>query len=219
MKRQISITHVVAVALVIVAAVAYMLLIRPKAAESAHLSEEIAELETKVAAAREAARPEQPGAAIKVADLFRLAKAMPDEDDMPGIILELNSVASAAGVDFRSISPQTVVPKEGYRALPIALTFEGNYYDLTDFLFRLRNLVIVRDGRLQASGRLFTLDALDMHEGREGFPQIEAVLTVSAYAYGGSTTAVGAPPTTTASTGTTTTTSDSQEASATGATP
>jgi Tfp pilus assembly protein PilO len=217
MKRQVSFTPVVGIALVIVAVSAYMLLIRPKAAESARLSDEIAQLEQEVAAAETAARPKQPGSTIKVADLFRLAKAMPDEDDMPGIILELNSVASAAGVDFRSISPQTSVAKEGYTALPISLTFEGNYFDLTDFLFRLRNLVIVRDGKLQASGRLFTLDSLDMHQGRNGFPQIEAVLVISAYVYGGSagtTTPVAA----TTGASTTTTTADSG-ASATGGAP
>ena len=63
------------------------------------------------------------------------------------------------------------------------LTFEGSYYDLTDFLFRLRNLVIVRDGELESAGRLFTLDALDLHEGSLGFPQVQAAITVSAYSY------------------------------------
>ena len=53
----------------------------------------------------------------------------------------------------------------------MTLTFEGNYYDLTDFLFRLRNLVSVRDGVLEANGRLYTLDALDLAEGGDGFPR------------------------------------------------
>jgi hypothetical protein len=92
--------------------------------------------------------------------------------------------------------------------LPIALKFEGNYYDLTDFLFRLRNLVAVRDGRLAARGRLFTLDQLDFHEGPGGFPQIEAALTVAAYVY-------GAPPATPSAPGTTT----SASAQASGGTP
>ena len=77
---------------------------------------------------------------------------MPDTDDMPGIILDLNSVADATGIKFLSIQPSAPTPKTGYSAIQIALTFEGNYFDLTDFLFRLRNLVAVRDGHLASAG-------------------------------------------------------------------
>jgi hypothetical protein len=97
------------------------------------------------------------------------------------------------------------VLQEGYRVIPISLTFEGNYYDLTDFLFRMRNLVSVDEGKLSASGRFFTLDTLDMHEA--DLPQIEAALVVSAYVYdpnAHSTTPVPVPVPTTTTTGTTT---------------
>ena len=107
---------------------------------------------------------------------------MPDTTDMSSVILELNAVATASGVEFISIAPQAPVAGEGgFLAVPIKLTFEGSYYDLTDFLFRLRNLVIVRDGELESSGRLFTLDALELHEGSLGFPQVQAAITLSAY--------------------------------------
>ena len=42
----------------------------------------------------------------------------------------------------------------------------------------------VRDEALDVSGRLFTLDTLDMHESSVGFPTIEATLTLSAYVFG-----------------------------------
>jgi hypothetical protein len=89
----------------------------------------------------------------------------------------------------------------------VTLTFEGNYYDLTDFLYRLRNLVAVRDGVLGASGRLYTLDALDMQEAEGGFPKIRATLTVSAYSFGSQPVSPGAgtAPTETTETGTGTT--------------
>jgi len=124
---------------------------------------------------------------------------MPDTDDMPGIILDLNSVAEATGIKFVSIQPSAPTPKIGYSAIEISLTFEGNYFDLTDFLFRLRNLVTVRDGRLSSAGRLFTLDTLNMQEGKDGFPEINAGLTVSAYVYGTADASAApiAPPTST----------------------
>jgi Tfp pilus assembly protein PilO len=202
-KKQVPIWPIVGLAIVILAAVAYMMLIRPKSSEASRLDEQITELETKVSNARLASRPENQGTAIKVADVFELSKAMPDASDMPGIILDLNSVATATGVSFVSISPKPPAPKTGYAAIGIDLAFEGNYFDLTDFLFRLRNLVTVRDGKLSSSGRLFTLDTLAMKEGNDHFPFIHADLTVSAYSFGtpdaaATSSLVPPPPTTTA---------------------
>ncbi|HEV3407707.1 MAG TPA: type 4a pilus biogenesis protein PilO, partial [Gaiellaceae bacterium] len=153
MKRDVPFTFVLAAALVIVLAVSYMVLIRPKRAESGRLDAEIAALEAQIAAGEKRAAPSQPEVQINVADLFRLAKAMPDEENLPGIILEVNSIASSAGIEFLAIQPQPAVATGSRRALPITLTFEGNYYDLTDFLYRLRTLVTVKDGELHASGR------------------------------------------------------------------
>jgi len=182
-KRQIPAPVFVALALLIVAAIAFFLLVKPKMGESSSLDESIAEYQGKIDVALAAQRASG-GETIKVADLFRLTKAMPDTTDMSSVILELNAVATASGVDFISIAPQAPVGREGgFQALPIKLTFEGSYYDLTDFLFRLRNLVIVRDGELESAGRLFTLDALDLHEGSLGFPQVQAAITISAYTY------------------------------------
>lgn len=198
MKKQIPIWPVIGIVILIVAAVAYMVVIRPKSAEAGRLDEQIAEMQMKVTAAQIAARPQHQVSTIKVADVFEVSKAMPDTDDMPGIILDLNSVAEATGIRFVSIQPSAPTPKTGYSAIEISLSFEGNYFDLTDFLFRLRNLVTVRDGRLASSGRLFTLDTLSMKEGKAGFPSISAGLTVSAYVYGApdSTAAPVPPPTT-----------------------
>jgi Tfp pilus assembly protein PilO len=207
-KKQIPLAVIIAPALLIVAAVGYFLLVKPKQDEAAKKADEIAALETQVEVALAAqGQPKQEDpSAIKVADLFKVTKAMPDDDDMPGIILELNSVASAAGVEFVSIAPQGGALRSNYTALPINLTFEGNYFDLTDFLFRLRNLVAVRDGELAAAGRLFALDALSMAEGPAGFPEITAALTVTAYVY--STMPPPAPAAPPAAEGTTTGTPD-----------
>lgn len=215
MKKQMPLWPVVAGAVLILAVVSYFVLIRPKQAEAGRLGDQIAQLDTDVQAAKLAAKPKEASTKLQVADLFELAKAMPDRDDMPGIILELNSVAEAAGVTFKAIAPQNPVAQEGYRSIPISLTFVGNYYDLTDFLFRLRNLVAVEDGRLASSGRFFTLDTLDLHEA--GLPEIEALLVISAYTYdpNSHSTApvpVAPPPTTTGTTTGTTTSVDTSAA-------
>lgn len=193
MKKDIPVAVLVAPVLLILVVVGYFLLIKPKQDAAGRFGSEIASLQTQIDVAMAAQRQPQGGdeSAIKVADVFRVTKAMPDSDDMPGIILELNSVAGASGIEFVSITPQSAAVRTGYTALPINLTFEGNYYDLTDFLFRIRNLVTVRDGKLEANGRLFTLDSLSMEEGPGGFPEIAANLTLTAYYY--STTPPAAP--------------------------
>lgn len=204
MKKQVPIVAVIAPALLMVAAVGYFLLVKPKQDASGRLDEQIAELQLQVdaalAARHEPGRAAKAEVTIRAADVFRLTKAMPNGDDMPGIMLELNGVASATGVEFLSITPAAPVPQTGYTSVPINLTFEGSFYDLTDFLFRLRNLVVVRDGELLAQGRLFTLTSLDLHEAEGGFPEIQAALTVTAYVYS------PAPPADAAAVGTTTTT-------------
>lgn len=225
MKRQIPLPLVIAPVLLLVAVVGYFLLVKPKQDESSQLDGEIAQLETQLevaAAAPGTGAADDGGDAvtIKVADVLRLTKAMPDEDDMDGILLELSGVATSAGVEFVSIAPQAPAVRTGYSALPINVTFHGNYFDLTDFLFRLRNLVRVRDGKLDADGRLYTLDSLDLHEAESGFPQIEAALTLTAYLY--TTTppaAVGQPPTTTTTSTTTTATTTTTSGEALGGTP
>jgi type IV pilus assembly protein PilO len=219
MKKQIPVAVMIAPALLILAAVGYFLLIKPKQAEASKVQEEIVNLETQIEVARAAQRQpaQEDPSAIKIADLFRITKAMPDEDDMPGIILELNDVAASAGVSFLAIAPQGGSVRSGYSALPINLTFEGNYYDLTDFLFRLRNLVRVRDGELGADGRLFTLESLTMEEGTGGFPSITASLTVTAFVY--STTPPAAPAAPAAPGSTDTTQTGATDTTATTTTP
>jgi Tfp pilus assembly protein PilO len=202
-KKKVPLWLVGAIAIAIAAAAGYWFGIRPKGEEVSKIDGQIAALEIQLTAAeRLAAAAEEAGdeqSAIRVADLVRLAKAMPDETDMAGIILELNAAATAAGVQFSEIRPGIPVPGEGYTAIPISLGFEGNYYDLTELVFSLRNLVTVRDGVLDADGRLLTVDGLSLVESEGGFPEIKAVLEVSAYQYGldsiGSVLDPGATPT------------------------
>jgi hypothetical protein len=139
---------------------------------------------------------------------------MPDQTDMPGILLQLNQVAEDSGISFEQITPATTAtPISGYLAIPITVEFQGNFYDLSDFLYRLRNLVDVRRGALDATGRLFAIDSIEFAEAPPppGFPEIRAHLVIDAFVFGtgtaptvpgpaapatGTTGAAGATPTT-----------------------
>jgi hypothetical protein len=113
---------------------------------------------------------------------------MPDNPDEAGVLLDLNHIAKGTGIAFNSISVDPSTALSGYQVIPLQLEFVGNFYALSDFLFRLRNLVDVRRGALDARGRLFAVDELALDEGVYKFPQIRAQIKINAFVYG-----VGAP--------------------------
>jgi Tfp pilus assembly protein PilO len=204
----------IVVGLVLYAAGGWFLLVSKQGAKAAELKTELAATETKIIEARAASRRVVKVEPVKVADLFRLSKAMPDTTDMPGVLLELNRIARDSGITFESITPQAAGAGAGYTAVPIDVVFEGNFYDLADFLYRTRTLVGVRDGALDARGRLFNVQSVEFSEATEQFPQIRAALRVEAYVFGTEAAAAAgaaAPPTTappTAEGDATTTTTD-----------
>ena len=195
----------------VLAAAGWFLLVSPQRARAADLGEEIVSVEAQISTARVAQHQADDIEPIRAADLFRLSKAMPSDIDISGVLLELSGIAKETGITFKSIVPGGTAGAASFRVQPIELTFEGDFYSLSDFLYRLRSLVTVNGGRLNAKGRLFTIDKLAFSEGDEGFPQVAAALTVSAYLYGtgpvsGAPTAPATTDTTSTSTTTTTTT-------------
>lgn len=173
--------------LLLFALVGFLAVVRPQQSKASSLAKEIESVRFQIKQNKLLARPKTTLVAVRVADVFRLSKAMPDEVDMPGILLELNRVAGQSGITFESIIPQGQVATSSYRMVPVQVVFSGNYYELSDLLFRLRNLVEVHDGELAAAGRLFTVDSLHFVEG-EQFPKLEATMTVNAFVYGGGVT-------------------------------
>lgn len=180
---------IVVVVLLFVAVAGYFVLIRPQRSKAAELTTQIASTEQQIQEARVADLRFKHTPKVRVADLFRLTKAMPDQADEPGIILQINEIARATGITFDSISPQAATVVSGYQAIPITLVFQGSFYDLSDFLFRLRKLVDVNRGELDSTGRLFAVDTVNFDEGDRSFPQIKATLTVDAFVFGASTLA------------------------------
>ena len=160
-------------------------LIAPKRSEVSRLNAEIDATHAQIAAAQAGTGPHVQ--AIRVADLFKLSRAMPDRADIPNVLLELSEISAETGVSFQSITPHDPISLGSYQQIRIDLVFEGHFYDLSDFLYRLRNLVGVHQGVLDATGRLFSVDSVSFDEGTLQFPQVKATLTVSAYVFGDGT--------------------------------
>lgn len=198
----------IVVGLLVYGAAGYFLLISPQRSKAAELKKETQATVQQVEQYRALAAQARNTPPIRVAELFRLTKAMPDDVDMAGLVLELSRVARESGIEFDAISPKGPAAATGYSSIEIALEFDGNYYELSDFLFRLRNLVRVRSGRLDAQGRLFLVNSISFNESAKSFPRIKATLVVHAFSYGDVTStqpAVAPPPATTTPAETTTT--------------
>ena len=192
-------------AVLLVGLVGWFLLVRPQGAKVTSLKSEAADIQAKIGAYNQQVAAARAAPKIEVADVYRLAKAMPDRTNMPDLMLELSQLARDAGIRFDSIAPQSITPIGSYTVLPISVTFQGNFYNLADFLYRLRSLVSVHNGRLDATGRLFAVDTMTFGESTLKFPQIQATLTIDAFVYGSGAPVQATIPTTPAATTTSTT--------------
>jgi Tfp pilus assembly protein PilO len=188
----------VVVGLVAAAALGYLFVIGPQRSKADDLGRQLEATQLRIDAARTRAGTAAPAApvlpAVDAAELFRLTKAMPDRADMADVVLALDRIAADTGIELESIAPGPAVAADGYQSLPLVLSFEGNFYNLSDFLFRLRSLVAVRDGKLTASGRLFNVQSVIFGAGQGGFPQLAATVTVNAYVFGATGAAPSAEP-------------------------
>jgi type IV pilus assembly protein PilO len=167
----------------------WFFLIGPQRSTAASIVNATAAAEVQLADAKKPVTIVKPAAVqqpqIRTADLYSLARAMPSNEDMPDLLLQLDQVARDAGVKLTSISPGPVTPDPSgaFSTVAISLAFSGDFYSLTDVLYRLRSLVTVHAGSLQTSGRLFSIGSVGLTPTGAG-AQLDATVTVNAYIYG-----------------------------------
>jgi hypothetical protein len=199
----------------LVLAIGWFGLIAPENHKASSLTKQTAQVEQQIsdnlaqiaASKNVAAAPK-----IRVADVYKLAKAMPSTTDMPDVLIQLDQVAQDSGVQLQDISPSpaTADPVTGQQSFQVTLSVVGDFYTVTDLLYRLRNFVYVRHGALEASGRLFSIDNVSF--APQNGHQLSANITLHTYVYGVAPgaavapAAVSATPTDTTSTDTTATT-------------
>ena len=140
---------------------------------------QVIEAKRPVVQAPKVVAPKQPE--IQTAYLYKLSKAMPMTVDMPNLLLELNQVARSSGVRLTSISPSTSDATTG--ATLITLAVQGDFYTVTDLLYRLRSLVSVRDGSLDVSGRLVSVQTVGLTSGTTG-SGLQASITLNTFSFG-----------------------------------
>jgi Tfp pilus assembly protein PilO len=176
-------------AVVVYAVASWFLLVAPKRAEATSLAEDVAAAELRLADARAKANRPQAAAptGARVSDVLSLAKAMPASADQPGLVLELDRLARSTGVKLGSITPRDPVATPGSpTAIPVVVTAEGSYRQITRFVRRARELVRFRGGKVRATGRLFTVQGVELAESNaRKFPFVDATITLNAFVYDG----------------------------------
>lgn len=202
----------IVVAALLVGVGGWKLLVGPQNTKASSLVEQTASVKQKIAqnlAAIAAAKNTTAVSAqpIRVAELYKLAKAMPTDPDVPDLLIELSRVTREAGVDVTSLSPAAPTGT----TIPISLNVSGDFYSVTDLLYRLRNLVWVRNGTLEATGRLFAIDSVTLAPTTGHVVTAAISLHAFTYSAAAATPAVPtpAPVTDTTVTATTTTTDTS----------
>lgn len=213
-------------ALLLVSVIGYFALIGPKRSQANSLKAQTAVVQAQIAANRSSAFT-QALPAVRSASVFRLAMAMPTKLQTPDVLLQLNALAQDSGISFDQIAPSAgssstvaapVTTTDPFAVEPIQVQFTGSFYNLLTFLQRMRNLVRVQGSRLYTAGRLFDVSQVSFAESKNGWPKVQATLTINAFVPQSQTVAPAAPGSTTSTsttsttTGTTTTTSSGTSA-------
>lgn len=204
-KRGQLLTSLCFVALAVVVGLGGLLLaVLPQRSKTHEIDRQIAALQTKLATLHGGAGRTP---AVRAADLFQLARAMPDSTDMPSVVLDLARAADRSKVTLTSITPAApLVQTDGSSAVPIHVVVDGKWVGIASFLRTLRLEVRATGEKLSVDGRLFVVDNVQL--ATTGTDQVSANLNVNAFSYG-----VAPPPVDTSTTGTTTTTQSSPSGS------
>jgi hypothetical protein len=111
----------------------------------------------------------------------RLGKAVPPDDDVRSLLVQLDDAAARSKVDFHSItigagstgpaastSPSGLAPapgavsvgSAGFSAMPFTFGFEGSFFRLSQFFNRVEDFVTVTNGKVDVTGRLLLVGSI-----------------------------------------------------------
>lgn len=134
------------------------------------------------------------------AEMVKLGKAVPGDDDVRSLVVQLNQSAKRAGVAFQSINvsgggsaapatgtagaplpPGATVGPAGFPIMPFSFEFTGQFFKLGDFFRQLESYVKNNNKHLSITGRLLTVDGLKLEPDTTGFPNIKATVSATSY--------------------------------------
>jgi hypothetical protein len=138
------------------------------------------------------------------AKVVRLGKAVPGDDDVRSLVVQLNTAARRTHVDFSSIEvgssttsasapalapgaapvqlpPGATIGPAGFPVMPFSFSFRGGFFRLAKFFQRLDSFVKANNDKIDVSGRLLTVDGIKLEPDTTGFPNIKATVQATSY--------------------------------------
>jgi Tfp pilus assembly protein PilO len=175
------------------AAAFWFLALAPKREEAKSLASKIAAKETELATAQQTLAgytKAKAGYGRSYATVVRLGKAVPAEDDIRSMLVQLDAEAGGTNVDFRTVeiggaaagaaAPAATGPA-AFTTTAFKFTFKGRYENLTQFMARMERFVTMRNEKMNVTGRLLRLEQINMQVDAAGYPRIIAQITGSSY--------------------------------------
>ena len=142
-RRQATIA---AVAAILITAVFFFILLKPKLNEISKTRSDVAAaraeqqtLNTQLAHLQDVRK----NAPQTMAKLAALSQFVPSTPDLPGFIQQVQTAATASGIDLQSIAPSPptdVSGATGVQSIAVTLTIQAGFFRIEDFLARLESL-------------------------------------------------------------------------------
>jgi Type II secretion system (T2SS), protein M len=168
------------IAAVLLAAM-WFLVVSPVQKEAASLSTQISQARVTLDAAQgklDVAQGARAQYTTAYASLVRLGAAIPEADEVPSLLYQIDQLSNAKKVRFNSItssangsgpgasppaSAAAAAASGGFTQLPFTFTFAGSFFDLYNLLNRIQQLAVqVPDGNVRVTGRLLTVQSANL---------------------------------------------------------
>ena len=217
------------VLVLLAAAAAYwFLLLAPKREEAAELSTQIEQAQTQLQAAEATAATYETARRGYKANYTRVAglgKAVPADDDVRSLLVQINTTAIDHKVDFKTLeaggqagaasdssaaTPATPLPPgavpfgtAGMAAMPFSFILTGRYSHLSTLMTDVERYVSMRNDKLKVSGRLMRIESVSLRQSSLQWPNLRAEIKASTYIMPATSAIEGAAETSTSADGTT----------------
>ena len=181
---------------------AWFLLISPQRSKAADLGAQLSTSRAELTQRRVALATPSASVTVKPSDLYRLTKALPNETDMSGILLDVNRIA---GRQRAEVQLDHAVTAGSRHRLSAAAALRRRPGALRQHLAIPRRPALARHrsrGRLDARGRLYSVSAVDISspDSPARFPIVKAAVTLNAYSFSAPAPATTPDPSTTTDT-------------------
>ena len=89
--------------------------------------------------------------------------------------------AAGAATGTSTLPPGVVAGSNGMNNLPFTFVFDGDYFSLAKLLDLVRSFTTTNGDTVTVRGRLMTVESVNLQESRNGFPEVKATVTATAY--------------------------------------